>query len=184
MTNLTDDLKRILTGLAYQDAGEFLSMHDKMRTLGMGAKNRKKPVSPTHSIVNKPAIHRIALISDGRGAGAPLDYAIETCSRQGAKIDLLLHGTIDTENIATLETHIRSAGLDYNCIQLGTEPVDGIIEYVCNHPALIFLVAMPDDATAKTLIEEVIPKRGGRIPVPLVLIEDQPSVRPANQSAA
>ena len=75
-------------------------------------------------MVKKPTIHRIALISDGRGVGAPLDYAIDACSRQGAKIDLLLHGAIDAAKISSLENQIRAAGLDYHRIQLGMTPVD------------------------------------------------------------
>lgn len=184
MAKLSDDLKRILSGLAQQDAGEFLSMHDKMRVLGIGTETRVKPSSPPRSIAKKQAIHRIALISDGRGVGAPLDYVIDACSRQDAKIDLLIHGAVDTAKISLLENQIRAAGLDHQCIQLGMKPVDNIIDYICNHPSLIFLVAMPDDDAAKVLIEEVIPKRGGRIPVPLVLIENRSSARPAEQSAA
>lgn len=32
---------------------------------------------------------------------------------------------------------------------------------------------MPDDAAARVLMEEVIPRRDSRIPVPLVLIDDR-----------
>jgi len=183
MIKLSDDLKKILSGLAHQDAGEFLPMRDKMKALGLGLETRVKS-SPSRNVARKPAIHRIALISDGRGAGAPLSYAIDACSRQGAKIDLLTHGAVDMASISAIEKQIRTAGLEYHHIQLGMKPVDDVIDYICNHPALIFLVAMPDDETVKVLIEEVIPKRGGRIPVPLVLIEDRPSVRLAEPSAA
>ena len=31
---LSKDLKRMLSALAYQDAGDYLSMHDKMQVLG------------------------------------------------------------------------------------------------------------------------------------------------------
>ncbi|QYZ65236.1 MAG: hypothetical protein OI74_07950 [Gammaproteobacteria bacterium (ex Lamellibrachia satsuma)] len=184
MKKLSDDLKRMLTGLAHQDAGEFLSMRDKMKVLGMGSETRAKPSPSPRKIAKKTATHRIAFISDGRGVGAPLAYAIDACSRQGAKIDLLIHGTADTENISALENQIRVAGLDHHRIPLGMNPVDDIINYICNHLSLIFLVAMPDDDAAKILIEEAIPKRGGRIPVPLVLIEDRPSPHQAEQSAA
>jgi hypothetical protein len=58
-------------------------------------------------------------------------------------------------------------------IRLETNTVDTLIEQTCNHPSLIFLVAMPDDAAAKRLIEAVIPCRGVSVPVPRVLIEGQ-----------
>ncbi len=184
MKKLSDDLKRILNGLAHQDAGAFLSMSDKMKLLGMGSETRAKPSPPPHNRAKKPATQRIAFLSDGRGAGAPLSYAIDAGLRQGTRIDLLIHGTTDRGHISTLENQIRAAGLDHHRIQLGMNPVDDIINHVCNHPSLIFLVAMPDDDAAKALIEEAIPGRGRRIPVPLVLIEDRPSAHQAQQSAA
>lgn len=184
MTKLSDSLKRALSGLAYQDAGEFLPMHEKMKMLGMTQEAKGMRASSAPSATRKPAIHRIALISDGRGEGAPIEYVIEACLRQNARIDLLTHGTVDTARISSLENQIRAAGLDYHRIQLGVNPIDDIVNYINNYPALDFLVAMPDDEVAKVLIEEEIPKRGGRICVPLVLIEDR-SLRPSvKQSAA
>ncbi|MET0048087.1 MAG: hypothetical protein ABW066_09905 [Sedimenticola sp.] len=175
MKKLSDNLKRMLNGLAHQDAGEFLSMREKMKVLGMGPETRTKPSPPSTNMAKKLATHRIAFISDGRGMGAPLAYAIDACSRQGAKIDLLTHGTTDIENISALENQIRAAGLDHHHIQLGVNAIDDIFNYIRNHPSLIFLVAMPDDNAAKVIIEEVIPQRGARVPVPLVLIEDRPN---------
>ncbi|MGD8912826.1 MAG: hypothetical protein PVJ68_08810, partial [Candidatus Thiodiazotropha sp.] len=81
MFKLNDDLKRILSSLAYQDAGEFLTTRDKMKVLGI-TPEENAAISPSPlKMVKKPITHRIALISDGRGQGAPLDYAIETCTR-------------------------------------------------------------------------------------------------------
>ncbi len=169
MTKLSDSLKQILSGLAYQDAGDYLPMRDKMKVLGQDTESRLKPSVTKPSETRKPASRRIALISDGRGLGAPLDYVIDACSRQSAKIDLLIHGAVDTASISALENQIRLAGLEHHRIQLGVDAVEGIVNYICNHHSLIFVVAMPDDGAAKTLVEEVIPKRGGRIPVPWCL---------------
>ncbi|MCB1851273.1 MAG: hypothetical protein KDI83_10940 [Gammaproteobacteria bacterium] len=126
------------------------------------------------SVARTTSSRRIAFISDGRGAGVPLGYAIDACSRQQAKIDLMIHGTTDRADIAALENQIRMAGLDHYYFQLGTKPVDDIIHYIRNQPALILLVAIPDDTAAKALIEEAIPKRAGLMPVPLVLVGDRP----------
>ncbi len=184
MKKLSNDLKRILSGLAHQDDGEFLSMDEKMKALGVGSDSRVKSLSPTPSLVRKTVTQRIALISDGRGLGAPLDYAIDACSRQASKIDLLIHDAVDTSHISAIEKKIQEADLDYQRIQLGSDVTGEIVSYIHNHPSLIFLVALPDDGPVKVLIEEVIPKRGGRIPVPLVLIEDRASPPSANQSVA
>ena len=184
MKRLTDDLKRVLAGLAHQDAGEFLSAHDKMKELGIGSETRANPSPPPREPVIKPATRRIALIMDGREVGASLDYAIESCLRQNAKIDLLIHGAVDTANIYLLENQIRSAGIENHRIPLGGGAVDDIVSYIENHPSLIFLIAKPDDIAATEIIEEVIPRHGGRIPVPLVLIGNQTPTRQTEQSAA
>lgn len=178
------DLKTVLSGLAHQDAGDYLPLSDKMKALGSAPGVGDKPATSPRHTAKKAATHRIALINDGRRASAPLNYVIEACERQGAVIDLLVHGEADPERTSGLESSIRTAGIDCHRIQLGPEPVDDIVTYIRNHSALIFLVAMPDDPVAKVLIEEVIPKRGGRLPVPLVLIEDLPSGRLTSQSAA
>ncbi|MES9858058.1 MAG: hypothetical protein ABW166_15875 [Sedimenticola sp.] len=184
MTKLSDSLKQMLSGLAYQDAGDYLSMSDKMEVLGYGAKSRLKPSLPHQSVAENVVTRRIALITDGRGVGAPLDYAIEACLQQGGKIDLLIHGAVDTSNIITLESRIREAGLECQRIRLSVEVIEDILAYTCNHSSLIFLVAIPDDSVAKRLIDEITPKRKGRLSVPLVLIEDRPSDRTIERSAA
>lgn len=184
MKILSDTLKKMLAGLAHQDAGEFLSAHEKMEILGYGPETGKRPSEVSRKTVKRPVTKRIALITDGRGLGAPLDYAIDACLRQDARIDLLLHGAIDTKNISLLEQQIQQADVDCQHIRLGVNEVDNIIEYIYSQPSLIFVVAMPDDAAARVLIEEVIPRHGGRVPVPLVLIEEKPVALSTRRSAA
>jgi len=169
MKKLGKDLKRMLAGLAYQDASEFSSMRDKMKVLGNTPLTRDQQPPATF----RAAERCIAIISDGRGLGTPLSYAIDAGIRQHASIDLLVHGPADAEGVAEQENRIRAAGLGCRCIQLGPVTADNIAGYIRSHASLIFLVAMPDDAAARILMEEVIPRRDSRIPVPLVLIEDR-----------
>jgi hypothetical protein len=189
MKKLSDALKQMLAGLAHQDAGEFLPIRDKMRALGIETDTEGNSAALRNSancvsgVKIVPATKRIALISDGGGMGAPLSYVIDSCQRLEGKIDLLIHGTTDADNISTLERQIEEAGIVFHRIQLGTKPVDGVLDYIRNHSALIFLVATPDDDVAKTLIEEVIPKQGAHIPLPIVLIEDlSPGHTPEKQA--
>lgn len=168
--------KRFLSGLGSQYAGEFLSMDDKMKILGYATEKQSQPSSPSLRLVKKTGAQRIALISDGRGLGAPLDYVIETCLRQNARIDLLIHGPVDMINISVLENRIYEAGIDCQRTQFGVNAVEDIADYIRNQSSLIFVVAMPDDSVAKALIEDVIPKRYNRLLVPMVLIEDHTSV--------
>lgn len=174
----------MLAGLAHQDAGEFLSAHEKMEILGYATETSKSPSEVPRKALERPVRKRIALISDGRGFGAPLDYAIDACLRQHAQIDLLLHGAIDTKSISLLEQQIQQAGLDSQHMRLGANVVEDIVDYIHSQTSLIFLVAIPDDKAARVLIEEVIPRHGGRIPVPLVLIQEKPVTPTMQQSAA
>lgn len=189
MVKLSDALKRMLDGLAHQYDADYLTTHEKMEALGVDdvGTRIKHPFMPKPAaekpVTLKPKKRRIAFVSDGRGMGAPLDYAIDACLRQDARIDLLVHGAVDTESISMLEKQIQQAGVDYQRIRLGVNTVDELFDYIGHHSSLIFLVAMPDDTAVRVLIEEVIPRRGGRIPVPLVLIEGQ-SDQVSRQSAA
>jgi hypothetical protein len=183
MKKLSDNLKQMLNGLAHQCDGEFLPMQDKMSALGV--KSGTKNISPAPpKVVKQMAVNqRIALITDGRGLGAPLNYVIDACQNQEAKIDLLTHGTTDAENITGLENRVKEAGFVCNRIQLGTKAVDNVLEYINNHPGLVFMVAMPDDVVAKKIMDDVIPKQSASIPVPLVLIDDPTAGYPAERCA-
>lgn len=184
MKNISKDLKRMLSALAYQDANDYLSMHEKMKVLGYDSIAGVETPKQGLKMINRPQAKRIALISDGRGFGAPLDYAIDACLRQDAHVDLLLHGAIDLDSISVLEQRLQHAGIDYQRVQLGVNVVDDVIDYIQQQGSLIFAVAMPDDVAVKILIEEVIPKSGGRIPVPLVLIEEKAATPKQKHTAA
>ena len=183
MKKLSDNLKQMLNGLAHQNYGDFLPMQDKMSALGV--KSGPKNISSVPSkVVKQMAVNqRIAFITDGRGLGAPLNYVIDACRNQEAKIDLLTHGTTDVDNITALESSVKEAGFLSNRIQLGTKAVDNVLEYISNHPGLVFMVAMPDDVVAKEIMEDVIPKQGASIPVPLVLIDDSGAGYPTERCA-
>ena len=184
MAKLSKDLKRMLTGLAYQDAGDFLSRSEKMKVLGNGSENRVKPMTTPRKLETRSVTKRIAFISDGRGLDAPLDYAIDACLRQNAQIDLLIHDAADMENTSALEKKIKNSGVSYQQIQLEVTAVSSITDYMAKHPSLIYLIAMPDDDVARVLIEEVLPGRRRRTQIPVVLIEDQIASILPKQSAA
>ena len=189
MTKLSEDLKKMLTGLAYQDSGDFLSIREKMKVLGNDSENPGKPNTPAHTLETRiggtrAATKHIAFISNGSGLGAPLDYAIDACLRQNAQIDLLILGSAGSENTSALEKKLKNSGVSYQRIQLEVTAVNSIINYIAKHPSLLYLIAMPDDDVARVLIEEVLPGRRRRIQIPVVLIEDQTIARLPKQSAA
>ena len=75
------------------------------------------------------------------------------------------------ETVAALEHRIGQAGATLSECVWDAYAFDTFVESVCNHPSLIFLIAMSDEAMAKVLCDEDIPRRGGHMPVPLALME-------------
>jgi hypothetical protein len=171
MKKLGKDLKRALAALAHQDAGDYLSMNAKMDILGYDRETENKSLVSPRLVSNRIVKKRIALISNGHGLGAPLDYLIDTCKRQNTDVDLLLHGEFDNARISTLESHLFEAGIQSVRIKLGSNAINKIIKYISRQPSLVFIVGMPDDTVARMLMEEIIPSAEHRITIPLVLID-------------
>jgi hypothetical protein len=183
MKKLSNDLKRILSGLACQNAGEFQTMDEKMAVLGYGQSVQRASSASSRPLPLQPPARRIALISDGRGQGAPLDFAIDAAHRQQAVVDLLVHGVQDQKSIVALDQRLRDAGVNGRWVALGVQAVEGIVAYIDSHSSLIYLVAMPDDAPVKQLVEQVLPRCGGCLSIPLVLVEDCDSLGIDSRSA-
>jgi hypothetical protein len=118
------------------------------------------------------AARHIALITDGTGIGAALNYTIGVSQRHGAQIDLLIHGAVDVECISDMEKQTHAADIICHQIQLYARAIEDLLKYVTENSSLMFLVASPDDSAARLLVEEVIPRRRTRMTVPLVLIDD------------
>lgn len=173
----------MLAALGHQHAGDYLTPVQKADIVGY-AESGSVATQPASQVIPVPVPRRIALLTDGRGKGAPLDYVIETCSRQDAAcVDLLVHGVVDTGNLAGLEKRLADAGVRYRSTMLDVDAVAGIADYLRKNPSLIFLVAMPHDSLARRLAEELIPSRAIRMPVPLVMIEEKPGKQPVTRSA-
>jgi len=204
MAKLSDDLKRMLAGLAYQHAGEFLSTSEKMKVLNGNSQTSKissqsKAMTTLHEAKsssveiakfatrqssNIVTTKHIAFISNGEGINAPLDYAIESSQRQNAQIDLLIHDADDPNMVTALENKIRAAGVHFQRIQIKDNAVEKVVDYVVKQSSLIFIIATPVDTVAKTLIEEVSPKDNNHIHVPFVLIKDEITPNTLEQTAA
>jgi len=204
MAKLSDDLKRMLAGLAYQHAGEFLSTSEKLEVLNGSSQTPKtssqtKATTTLHETKSSSVqiaqvatrqsskivtTKHIAFISNGEGINAPLDYAIESSQRQNAQIDLLIHDVDDLSMVAALEKKIRASGVRYRQIQIEGNAAEKVVDYVVKQSSLIFIIATPVDTVAKILIEEVSPKDNNHIHVPFVFIKDEIIPGTLEQTAA
>ena len=91
MAKFSKGVKQIVSSLALQDAEEFLPRRYKMKALGIGAETHGNPAATPRIDSRNRTRHRIALITDGRGLGAPVDYAIDASERQDVTIDPPIH---------------------------------------------------------------------------------------------
>lgn len=184
MKKLSKDIKRALAALAHQDAGDFLSMNEKMEVIGYGNESGEKPLRSPQLVSSSFVKKRIAVICDGSDLNFPIGYTIDACKRQNADIDLLLHGEFDRSGISVIESHICEAGIQSQRVHLGDNAINKIIEYISQNPSLIFMTGTPDNSIARELMEEVIPSAEQHISVPLVLIDEKKTIETAKQSAA
>ncbi len=165
MKKLADDLKRMLTGLAHQHESEFLPMRAKLKTLGVGKE------AQTFHPHNKPR-KRISLVSDGRFARAPLDYAVQTCERLSAQLDLLIYGPFSQENLGALTQQLDKAHLAHEHIVMSGNITQSILNYIRGHPSIAYLIGRENDPEIRALVEIETSLRNARLPVPLVLVKD------------
>ena len=169
MSKLSDDLKKILTELARQDAGALHPIagnSDKLRFAAGSSQNR---TAEAHQTPTKHLSRRIALLTGDGRIGAAFDYAIECCIKQQAKLDLLIESHWEISAVSVLQNRAKSAQLQCQLFQLGQSPIEYICDYISEHPSLIFIIS----DSANELIRDALPKQKNRIHVPLVLIEDK-----------
>jgi hypothetical protein len=173
MFKLNDDLKKMLNGLAYQDAGEMLSTREKIRRLNNSLEVDQVTSPANPQIISQSVDQHIALICDAREHGVSIDYAIETCTRLEGKMDLLLHDSAIQTDTRALENRIRSAGIQCHTIQLGTKPMQRIHQYLWGTAPVASIIAVLNNKRIKPIIDEILSQPNGTICTPLVLIGEQ-----------
>lgn len=172
MKPLSESLKQMMNALALQNAADYLPMSRKLELLGV---ENSKPVTPRSSEeepLSPP--RRIALLSDGVNIDQLLNYALGACLRQRATLDLVLYGKGRGQS-EELRAQLQRRGITHELILLGEESIEALSEYLCLRRTLVYLIAPADDHLARELTEQLIPNRGGRTHLPVVLIDHLPS---------
>ena len=184
MKKLTEDLKRMLDGLACQDAGDYLPMDEKLRRIGRQAgldvHKVEQPAAPQPTATTR----RIAVVINKGSTDAAFNHALQSCQRLDAHLDLLLLGPVSRERVAQLGNALRRAGVAYQAVYMTGPVARGVADYTKQHYSLIYLVAAVDDPDIAEMLEEVQPARRGYLPVPLVLIGDKLPKRAVAVSAS
>ena len=173
MKKLTEDLKRMLDGLASQDAGDYLPMGEKLQRIGWHAghdvHHAEQPAVPQPT----GTVRRIAVVINKGSTDAAFSHALQACQRLDAHLDLLLFGPVSRERVAQLGTAIRRTGVAFRTVYMTGPVAQGVADYTQQHFSLIYLVAAVDDPDIAEMLEQVQPARRGYLPVPLVLTGDK-----------
>jgi len=171
MGKLTEGLKLILEGLAYQDAADYLSTEQKLEVLGI-----ESPYEPATSRRPSPGWsgRRIALISDSGAESPALDFALSACQRYAAELDLVSLGATsgDEGRLRKLSHEARLTGTQVCQVHLPPGRAEALRDYVRSHPSLIYLVASVADDLACGLAQRILRTAGTH--VPLVLVRGHP----------
>ncbi len=168
MKRLTEDLKNMLNALALQDVADYLPMRDKMQALAFN-----EPQRSVQRFQAPAASRRVALLSDGHNSNETLRYALNTCSNQQASLDLVLYGEARNQ-VEELRHQLQGSGIAYEIILLGKQSVESLSDYLNSRHSLTYLVASTDDPLALKLTKESSPHMGGRLHLPIVLVDRSP----------
>ena len=184
MKNFTKDLKRILSALAYEDAGDFLSHRNKMSLLSSGHIPTHTPIYSSIKAEHKPEVRlELAVIFDGHASDQVINYLQNKPYVSNSHIIILAHGD-DPElqqKTTALSQQLENIGR-HNSITYLLEDISDAFQEFCNeNPDLQYLVAPWDDKLAKEIINnEEFHSHSHEIP--MILIKDNER-RPTSQSA-
>lgn len=176
MKRLSRNLKRILSALAYEDAGEFMPLKRKKAFLGSGS-GHVPTHTPVYSSIKAVQTHegkpQTAVIFDGHASDQVMSYLLKTPYIFNTEIIILAHGKDEQlENKATeLSQKLIEAGRSNTVSYLLEDMADAFQEFCNDNPDLQFLVAPKDDMLAKEIIEN--PEfHSHSHEIPLILIQD------------
>jgi len=175
MKKLTADLKRMLAGLACQDAGDYLSLEEKLRQIGQPEQADTPRAANTDAPPAPATPRRVAVVINKGSTQAAFVHALQACQRLGAHLDLLLSGPASRERVVQLEAAVKRAGVTSRSIYLSGPVARGIADYAEQHYSLTYIVAALDDPDLAEMVEEALPARRRYLPVPLVLVGNKPS---------
>ncbi|MCW8956572.1 MAG: hypothetical protein OQL09_06790 [Gammaproteobacteria bacterium] len=175
MKKLSADLKRMLSALAFADAGEHLSRTSKMEILKPSTV--KTTHTPVYTVVkaqqNPKPKTQVAILFDGHASNAVLDYLQNMPYALHAEINILSHGRDSDLAVKTeqLSQQLHKIGRKSTITYLNNEASDVFQDYCNNNPELRYMIAPKDDLLAREVIDNPDFHSHSKS-VPLILIQD------------
>ncbi len=176
MKRLSRNLKRILSALAYEDAGEYMPLKRKKAFLGNGT-GHVPTHTPVYSSIKASHTHKgkpqTAVIFDGHASDQVMSYLLHTPYIFNTEIIILAHGKDEQleQKTSELSQKLVKAGRNNTVTYLLEDMADAFQEFCNENPDLQFLVAPKDDMFAREIIEN--PEfHSHSHEIPLILIQD------------
>lgn len=170
MNRLTEDIKRMLSALAFADAGEYLTLPQKDRVLKPGGVARPAPTAAADTARPADARQQVALYMGSELPGEMMNYVIQTCSRlrHGLTVLTFQPDTIARSLLDPYAAVLESAGITMQVVTLWGDPVSGLARYLRRHPEVAFLACNETGYLGRSFLSGA--QRQDALPVPVVLV--------------
>lgn len=170
MSKLTDNIKRMLSALAFADAGEYLTLPQKDRLLKQGTNVEITPATPAERSQPARARQQVALYMGSELPADIMQYVVQTCARLKHGLTVLTFQPDSTAH-ALLDPYadtLKSEGIAMQVIPLSGEPVSGLARYLRRHPEVAFLACNETGYLGRSFLNGS--QRQDALPVPVVLV--------------
>lgn len=171
MIKLTEEIKRMLNALASADAGEYLTLRQKMDYLNQkaGADNPIQAAAPVPTQATSER-QQVALYMGSELPADMMHYVVQTCGRLKHGLTVLTFQS-DSAARALLSPYadeLATAGIAMTTVLLTGDPVSGLARYLRRHPEVAFLACKETGYLGRSFLNGT--QRQDILPVPVVLV--------------
>ncbi len=170
MSKLTDDIKRMLSALAFADAGEYLTLPQKDRLLKQGTSVEITAAATAERSQPARARQQVALYMGSELPADIMQYVVQTCARLKHGLTVLTFQPDSTAQ-ALLDPYtdiLKSEGIAMQVVSLSGDPVSGLARYLRRHPEVAFLACNETGYLGRSFLNGS--QRQDTLPVPVVLV--------------
>lgn len=187
MTPLTNALKKMLSGLAHADAGEYLTPRQKSAYLQNTAVNvvnsdEAPPVLSEKAV--KKTRRRVAMYMGSTLPAKMMDYVIETCSSLEHDLTVLTFetGPVSSALLEPYMKQLEERGIALETAKLSGEPIAGLARYLRNHSEIAFMTCKDTGYLGRSYINGTQARNALPVPVVVVVVDPKAAkARPAVQ---
>ncbi len=173
MKKLTGAIKQMLDALAFEHAGEHMSMKDKTQILAQSSNSVNeaalKELQPSLSRSGSSS-RRVALYMGSELPPEVMGYVIETCSRLKHQLTVLSFQSeyITRELLSEYQHTLEETGVEMEVVALSGDPVSGLGRYLRKHPEIAFLTCRDTGYLGRRCLKGKYPQNA--FPVPVVVV--------------